>query len=77
MDRDGHWDLIEKAYNLLRSGEGIPYENAPPYIEKNYRKNLNDEFIEPGFLTDVGRPIGRTQDGDAVIFFNYREDSAR
>ena len=77
MDRDGHWDSIEKAYNLFVSGKGAPYQSASLYAEKNYKEGLTDEFIEPGFLAENGRPIGRIQGGDAVIFFNYREDSAR
>ncbi|MEK7566837.1 MAG: 2,3-bisphosphoglycerate-independent phosphoglycerate mutase [Patescibacteria group bacterium] len=77
MDRDGHWDAIEKAYNLFVSGVGESYENASLYAEKNYQAGLTDEFIEPGFLAENNKPAGRIQDGDAVIFFNYREDSAR
>ncbi len=77
MDRDGQWGLIEKAYNLLVSGVGKPYEIASLYVEKNYQAGLSDEFIEPGFLAENGKAVGRVEDGDAVIFFNYREDSAR
>ena len=77
MDRDNHWDLIEKAYNLLVLAQGQPFESASLYVEEGYKKNLTDEFIEPGFLTVGGQAIGRIQENDAVIFFNYREDSAR
>ncbi|QQG46653.1 MAG: 2,3-bisphosphoglycerate-independent phosphoglycerate mutase [Candidatus Niyogibacteria bacterium] len=77
MDRDNQWELIEKTYNLLALDKGRPYENAPLYIEKSYKEGLTDEFIEPGFLAEAGRPAGRIQDNDAAVFFNYREDSAR
>ena len=77
MDRDGHWDSIEKTYNLLVSAEGRPYEGASIYVAEEYKKGLSDEFVEPGFLAEGGNPSGRIQDNDAVIFFNYREDSAR
>ena len=77
MDRDGRWGNIEKTYNLLTSAEGRPYQSASLYAEKNYQSGLADEFIEPGFLAENDKPAGRIQGGDAVIFFNYREDSAR
>ena len=77
MDRDAKWDLTEKAYNLLVSGEGRPFESARLYVEKAYSENMTDEFIEPGFLSESGRPAGRIADGDSVLFFNFREDSAR
>lgn len=77
MDRDNHWDLIERAYNLLVLAKGDPYESASLHIEKNYKKNLTDEFVEAGFLTENGKAVGRIQNGDSAIFFNYREDSVR
>ena len=77
MDRDSKWDLIEKTYNLLVLGEGLAFERASLYIEKAYSENITDEFIEPGFLSEAGEPVGRMADGDSVIFFNFREDSAR
>ena len=82
MDRDEHWDFIEKTYRLLTEGSGKPYERASLHVEENYKNNRHDEFIEPGFLSVSGgeendKAVGRMQKGDAVIFFNYREDSAR
>lgn len=77
MDRDSHWDSIEKTYNLFTSGLGQPYESAPLYIEESYKKGVDDEFIEPGFLVEHEEAVGRIRDNDAVVFFNFREDSAR
>ncbi len=77
MDRDAKWGLIEKAYNLLVRAEGVPFEIASLYIDKSYSENITVEFIEPGFLSESGRPAGRVGDGDSLIFFNFREDSAR
>ena len=78
MDRDGNWDRICAAYNLLTAGIGEPYDSAAEHIEKQYAIGVTDEFITPGFLKDgsVG-PAGRIKENDAVIFFNFREDSAR
>jgi len=73
MDRDNDWDLIEKTYNLLTLGAGEEFEYASMYLEKCYKAGVTDESIGPGYAKDSER----IQNGDAVIFFNYREDSAR
>jgi 2,3-bisphosphoglycerate-independent phosphoglycerate mutase len=73
MDRDGKWDNIEKTYKLFTEREGSEFEYASLYIEENYKKGLTDEFVEPG----LNKNSERIQNGDAVVFFNYREDSAR
>ncbi|MEK7162784.1 MAG: 2,3-bisphosphoglycerate-independent phosphoglycerate mutase [Patescibacteria group bacterium] len=74
MDREKHWDRIQKAYAVL-TGEGpmIEIENAEAHIKKTYDKKLNDEFIEP---TRIGNDNG-IQNNDALIFFNFREDRIR
>lgn len=73
MDRDGNWKNIEKTYKLITEKIGEEFELASLYIENNYKKGITDEFINPGFAKN-GEAI---QNGDAIIFFNYREDSAR
>lgn len=73
MDRDEKWDSIEKTYKLLTAEQGSEFEYASQCIEENYKKNITDEFIKPGY----NGKSERIQNGDAVIFFNYREDSAR
>ena len=68
MDRDAHWDRIEKAYRLVIEGQG---ENPRFYsINKNqYAKNINDNYLEPIVLVDEkNEPLGTVKDGDVVIF---------
>ncbi|OHA13981.1 MAG: phosphoglycerate mutase (2,3-diphosphoglycerate-independent) [Candidatus Tagabacteria bacterium RIFCSPLOWO2_01_FULL_39_11] len=78
MDRDGNWDMIEKTYEMLTEGKAEKFQVASLYLEDSYKKGIFDENIEPGILVDsAGNPEGRIQSGDAVIFFNYREDSMR
>lgn len=78
MDRDERWDRIETAYRLLVEGKGKGFKKASLFVKEAYETDLTDEFIEPGFLADDNKsPIGRIKDGDAVIFFNFREDSGR
>ncbi|MBU1179028.1 2,3-bisphosphoglycerate-independent phosphoglycerate mutase [Patescibacteria group bacterium] len=73
MDRDGNWNFTKKAYDLFVEGIGKEFEFASMHIEDSYKKELTDEFVEPGF----NKNSERIQNGDAVIFFNYREDSSR
>ncbi|MBI1957103.1 MAG: 2,3-bisphosphoglycerate-independent phosphoglycerate mutase, partial [Candidatus Niyogibacteria bacterium] len=77
LDRDGHWDFIEKTYRLLTEGKGMPYAHPSLHIESNYVKHITDEFVEAGFLEENGRAVGRIQKGDAALFMDFREDSAR
>lgn len=74
MDRDKRWERTQLAYDLLANGVA-PHAaaSASEAVEQAYARNENDEFVLP---TRVGeaRPV---QDGDAVIFFNYRPDRAR
>ncbi|PJE73309.1 MAG: 2,3-bisphosphoglycerate-independent phosphoglycerate mutase [Candidatus Tagabacteria bacterium CG10_big_fil_rev_8_21_14_0_10_40_13] len=73
MDRDAKWENIEKAYKLFTESQGEEYEYASSFIEKNYKNGITDEFVKAG----LNKNSERIQNGDAFIFFNYREDSAR
>lgn len=78
MDRDDYWDRVEKTYRLLVDGFGEPFDDPIVYLAKQHDIGNTDEFIEPAFLRgEKGRPIGRFRNNDALIFFNYREDSMR
>ncbi len=73
MDRDNRWERIEKAYELLTSPK-FPLSDfsSEEIIERSYKSNITDEFIEPTRLTH-----SYLQDGDGVIMFNFRPDRAR
>ncbi|OGS35645.1 MAG: phosphoglycerate mutase (2,3-diphosphoglycerate-independent) [Elusimicrobia bacterium RIFOXYB2_FULL_49_7] len=73
MDRDNRWERVELAYNALVKGEGKHVKNWQEAVECAYAKGENDEFIKPRLIGD----FQGIQDGDAVIFFNYRLDRAR
>ena len=73
MDRDNNWDREEKAYAAFVYGEGERYANAAEAIEASYANDKTDEFVLP-CVTCEG---GRVQDGDTVIFMNFRPDRAR
>lgn len=78
MDRNDYFDKIEKTYFLLTRGEGEKFNTASEYIKKCYARNISDEYIPSAVLKDNnGHPQGIIKNKDAVIFFNFREDSMR
>ena len=78
MDRDKHWDRIEKAYSAMVLGTGEKAANVFAAIENNYEERIYDEFLEPTvIINQEGKPVGLVEDGDSIIFFNFRADRAR
>ena len=73
MDRDGKWDRVERAYDLMTKGRGEEIASISEYLSRSYREGRSDEFIEPAVLDKNGA----VRAGDALIFFNFREDSMR
>ena len=73
MDRDNNWDREEKAYAAFVYGEGNHAANAQEAIDASYAAGVTDEFVVP-VVTCEG---GRVEDGDTVIFMNFRPDRAR
>ena len=78
MDRDKRWERTEKAYRLLRYGEGTPGRDPVAAIRESYGYGVTDEFVKPIVIVDNNdTPIATINDGDSVIFFNFRSDRAR
>lgn len=78
MDRDKRWERVKLAYDALVNGIGEPSTNAIQSIQKSYEANVTDEFIKPIVMTDHhGRPKATIENGDVVIFFNFRTDRGR
>ncbi|MDX1633989.1 MAG: 2,3-bisphosphoglycerate-independent phosphoglycerate mutase [Marinobacter sp.] len=78
MDRDNRWDRVEAAYNLLTLGEAEYTANTPVEgLEMAYERGENDEFVKPTRIQAQGEPDAFIDDGDAVIFMNFRADRAR
>ncbi|MFH1192210.1 MAG: 2,3-bisphosphoglycerate-independent phosphoglycerate mutase [bacterium] len=83
MDRDNHWERIEKAYNAI-TANGVFQENQEIYsdpikaIEASYKKKVYDEeFLPISLYEKDGELVCPIKDNDSVIFFNYRSDRAR
>ena len=78
MDRDKRWDRIEKAFHLYTRGQGVPENDPIAAINKAYKKNETDEFINPIVMVkEDGTPRGMVENGDGILFFNFRADRAR
>jgi len=77
MDRDKRWDRVARAYQALVFSAGLKAGSATEAVEAAYARDESDEFIQPTVISDGGEPVGPIQDGDAVIFCNFRADRAR
>ena len=77
MDRDNRWDRVEKAYRALTLGEGVTADSALKAVTQSYEKGDTDEFILPTVVMKDGAPVATIDDGDSIIFFNFRPDRAR
>lgn len=74
MDRDNNWtDRTQKAYELFTKGMGEQASDPLGYIQASYAQDITDTKLHPAVVD----PKGIIEDNDAVIFFNFREDSMR
>ena len=74
MDRDKRWPRIKEAYDLLVEGKGKQSADMVKAMEESYADGVTDEFVKPIVNSRVD---GTIQEGDAVIFFNFRNDRAK
>jgi len=78
MDRDKRWDRVQRGYDLMTLGVGTETKQPIETLRRFYDQNVTDEFMEPiSVLTSEGSHLGRVEDGDALIFFNFRADRMR
>ncbi|MBE6592097.1 MAG: 2,3-bisphosphoglycerate-independent phosphoglycerate mutase [Ruminococcaceae bacterium] len=78
MDRyEANWEMVKRGWDIHVLGEGRAFKSAKEAIE-TYRSELGciDQDL-PGFvITDGNTPLGTVNDGDSVVFFNFRGDRA-
>ncbi|MFP4159776.1 MAG: 2,3-bisphosphoglycerate-independent phosphoglycerate mutase [Desulfobacterales bacterium] len=78
MDRDTRWDRTQKAYDLYTLGKGQTETDPVQAVKNAYSRDETDEFVEPVVIAGKnGNPVGTVEDGDGIIFFNFRPDRAR
>ncbi|MFC7113696.1 2,3-bisphosphoglycerate-independent phosphoglycerate mutase [Natronoarchaeum sp. GCM10025703] len=74
MDRDQNWERTRRAYDAIVNREGDhTAESAVEAVRQSYDRDTTDEFVEPTTI-EGGEAL---DDGDSVVFFNFRSDRAR
>lgn len=78
MDRDQRWDRVQQAYDLMNFGKA-PFQatDAVSGLHAAYERDENDEFVKPTIIMAEGESNPAMQDGDALLFMNFRADRAR
>ncbi len=78
MDRDHRWPRIQAAYDLITQGKA-DYEapDALRGLQMAYQRDESDEFVKATRIVPAGEQPVTVEDGDVVIFMNYRSDRAR
>ena len=74
MDRDKRWERVKEAYDLIVCGKGAEAADMVQAVKDSYANDVTDEFIKPIVNSTVN---GKIEEGDVVIFFNYRNDRAK
>ena len=74
MDRDKRWNRVKEAYDLLVEGKGKQADDLLKAMDESYADGVTDEFIKP---INNAKIDGTIQEGDVIIFINFRNDRAR
>ncbi|RDH46229.1 2,3-bisphosphoglycerate-independent phosphoglycerate mutase [Zooshikella ganghwensis] len=78
MDRDKRWDRVQTAYDLLTQGKAkFTANTAVAGLKAAYERDENDEFVKATAIVDESNNPAFIEEGDAVIFMNFRADRAR
>ncbi|HED18694.1 MAG TPA: 2,3-bisphosphoglycerate-independent phosphoglycerate mutase [Gammaproteobacteria bacterium] len=78
MDRDHRWPRVQAAYDLITSGKAeFEAQDAVSGLEMAYARNESDEFVKATRIVPEGAQQVRMEDGDVVVFMNFRSDRAR
>jgi len=78
MDRDNRWDRVEQAYNLITAGQAeFTASSAVDGLKQAYQRDENDEFVQATKIESINGNTISLEDGDALIFMNFRADRAR
>ena len=78
MDRDNRWERVQSAYELLTQGRAeFTATDALSGLEQAYARGESDEFVKPTAIVPGNAQAAFMQDGDVVVFMNFRADRAR
>jgi len=76
MDRyEADWSMVDRGWQTHVLGEGRYFESAAEAV-KTYRDELKviDQDLPPFVIAENGKPVGTVENGDSVIFYNFRGD---
>ncbi len=74
MDRDKRWERVKEAYDLITAGVGKKAEDMVQAMQESYDEGVTDEFVKAITNSAVN---GKIEEGDVVIFINFRNDRAK
>ncbi|PCK09566.1 MAG: phosphoglycerate mutase (2,3-diphosphoglycerate-independent) [Alteromonadaceae bacterium] len=78
LDRDQRWSRVQSAYDLLTAGKSdYTATSAAEALSTAYERDENDEFVKATAILDSDNQKVSMEDGDAVLFMNFRPDRAR
>jgi 2,3-bisphosphoglycerate-independent phosphoglycerate mutase len=78
MDRDKRWERVQPAYQLLTEGTAeFTAETATEALAQAYARGENDEFVKATAIRANGETPVFVEDGDVIVFMNFRSDRAR
>ena len=78
LDRNHNWDRTEIAYNLITKNIGEKTRDPIETINKYYQQDITDTYMKPLVIVDENQnPVGNIKSNDAIISWDFREDSAR
>ena len=78
MDRDNRWPRVKAAYDLITHGKGkYQAPDALTALEMAYSRDETDEFVKATTIASDNEAPVSIEDGDVVVFMNYRSDRAR
>jgi 2,3-bisphosphoglycerate-independent phosphoglycerate mutase len=78
MDRDSRWERVQRAFDCMRIGKGPKAKDPVEAMQQSYDNDVTDEFVEPvAIVNEENEPVATIEDGDGVVFFNFRGDRPR
>jgi len=78
LDRDNRWDRVQQSYDVITHGKGSHVANSSiEALEAAYARDENDEFVAATAIADANGDVVKVEDGDSMIFMNFRPDRAR
>lgn len=78
MDRDNRWDRVQQAYDLLTLGNTeLRFADAQTALQAAYDRDENDEFVKASVIAADSEQPATVNDGDCLLFMNFRPDRAR